>query len=145
MAQTKRTRGEAGVDDGAAAAAGDAAAGGAAASPRASDEDGASGLDEDDDEDVDEEEVLLPGADDPSYAEQHALWKERRFIDIWLQARTRTLAHARLRRDLLMHSAQHCTRVSPRAPSSRHAAPRCTPPRSLPFVPLCAGGAGGRA
>jgi len=31
------------------------------------------------------EEVLLPGADDPSAAEQFALWKERRFIDIWLQ------------------------------------------------------------
>jgi len=37
--------------------------------------------------DTDVEEVVLPGVDDPAVLEQFALWKERRFTDVWLQVR----------------------------------------------------------
>ena len=37
--------------------------------------------------DADVEEVVLPGVDDPAALEQFALWKERRFTDVWLQVR----------------------------------------------------------
>ena len=66
-----------------------------------------------------EEEVVLPGADDPSFAEQYALWRERRFIDVWLQARpARAAAHAPTQR--LGHpSASRRRVVGSRAPTAR--------------------------
>lgn len=39
-----------------------------------------------------EEEAELTGAGDPSFAQQHALWREGRFVDVWLQARARAPA-----------------------------------------------------
>jgi len=64
-----------------------------------------------------EEETELPGAEDPSFAQQHALWREYRFVDVWLQARARPLRRAR--------AAGACGRRL----RARHApSPRPTPP-----------------
>jgi hypothetical protein len=140
QAQAKRTRGEAGLSDGDAAVF---------AAPTASEEDvgGAEGMMEEEEEegsgaggdDAAEEEVLLPGADDPSYAEQYALWRERRFIDIWLQARTALRVpltrSPRQRRDATL--PQHATR---RAALSRLAVLRHATPRSLVTPPALQAG-----
>jgi hypothetical protein len=41
-------------------------------------------------------EVQLPGHDDPLCADQYTTWRERLFIDVWLQVRTpSTCASAR--------------------------------------------------
>ena len=69
-----------------------------------------------------EEEVVLPGADDPSFAEQYALWRERRFIDVWLQARPARAARLAQQRP---GTAPRHGRVS-WAPD-RRARPACAP------------------
>lgn len=73
------------------------------------------------------EEVLLPGADDPSAAEQFALWKERRFIDIWLQVRRRAARTWRPGRSPASHNRRHP--LAPRSPPSLRAP---HPPRPSP-------------
>ena len=80
MALRKRAREAADEDAPAGAPSGAAAAGGPAWADDGSE-------DEATESDTEEEEVVLPGADDPSFVEQYALWRERRFIDVWLQAR----------------------------------------------------------
>ncbi len=119
----KRKREEAAAEaDGSDSDAGGGAGGAGGRGRGRGDADGAGsssfGEGSEDEGDAAEEEVVLPGADDPSYAEQYALWKERRFIDIWLQARPRRV---RPPRTTLPASAA----PRPRAALLRPRAPRC--------------------